>query len=165
MQARLPQDKLARARYTVRDLQNKATISHQELESAVDFLSFAAKVVIPGRAFLRRLFDALRRPTAVHRIITDMNADLRWWRSLLDNWDGLALLRRLDSRPTWHIWTDASGRHGMGGYIREHLSQPPLEAFSIRMATRHRRKDIQFKEMKAVQHAIQLWLLHRQLTP
>ena len=53
MQARLPPDKLARARNAAKDLLNRATISHQELESAVGFLSFAAKIVVPGRAFLR----------------------------------------------------------------------------------------------------------------
>ena len=158
MQARLPPDKLARARNTAKDLLNRPTISHQELESAVGFLSFTAKIVIPGRAFLRRLFNALRRPAAVHRITPDMKADLLWWHTFLDDWDGLKLLRHLDSRSTVHIWTDASGKHGMGGYIRENLSQPVPEAFSIRLATRHRRKDIQFKEMKAVLHAIQLWL-------
>lgn len=55
MQARLPPDKLARARNTAKTLLNSGTISHRELESAVGFLSFTAKIVIPGRAFLRRL--------------------------------------------------------------------------------------------------------------
>ena len=158
IQARLPPDKLARARNTAKTLLNRATVSHQKLESAVGFLSFTAKIVIPGRAFLRRLFNALRRPAAVHHITSNMKADLRWWQSFLDQWDGLKLLRHLDSRPTWHIWTDASGRHGMEGYIREHPSQPALEAFSVHLATRHRRKDIQFKEIKTVHQAIQLWL-------
>lgn len=70
MLARLPPDKLARARNTAQDLLNRATIPHRELESAVGFLSFAAKIVIPGRAFLRRLFNAIRRPVAVIRIST-----------------------------------------------------------------------------------------------
>ena len=48
MQARLPPDKLVRARNSVEDLLNWTTISHFELESAVGFLSFAAKVVVPG---------------------------------------------------------------------------------------------------------------------
>lgn len=77
MQARLPPDKLAKARNSVETLLNQATISHRELESAVGFLSFAAKVMIPGRAFLRRLFDALRRPTAIYKITYEMKADLR----------------------------------------------------------------------------------------
>ena len=156
MQARLPPDKLVRARKTVKDLLNKPSISHQELESAVGFLSFAAKIVIPGRAFLRRLFDALRTPKPWHRISPAMKADLQWWQAFLDDWNCLKLIDHLDSRPTFHIWTDASGRLGMGGYILQHLSEPVQEAFSIRLATRHRRKDIQFKEMKAVYEAIQL---------
>ena len=158
MQARLPPDKLARARSTVKDLLNRSSISHQELQTAVGFLSFASKVVVPGRAFLRRLYDALSKPTAIHHITCDMKADLQWWHTVLDDWDGLKLLQHLDSRPTYHIWTDASGRLGIGGYILQQLSEPVQEAFSIRLSTRQRRKDIQFKEMKAVQVAIQLWL-------
>ena len=89
-----------------------------------------------------------------------MRADLLWWLSFLKDWDGLMLLRHLDSHHTWHIWTDASGKHGMGGYILEHpdLLTSAQEAFSIRMPTRYKRKDIQFKEIKAVHNAIQLWL-------
>ena len=159
MQARLPPDKLARARNTVKDLLHKASISHHDLESAVGFLSFAAKIVIPGRAFLRRLFDSLRTPTPWHRITPAMKADLHWWQDFLNDWDGLKLLKHVDSRPTFYIWTDASGRLGMGGYILQDLSNSVQEAFSIRLTTRHRRKDIQFKEMKAVYQAILLWLV------
>ena len=160
MQARLPRAKLARARNTAETLLKQVDISHQELESAVGFLSFAAKVVVSGRAFLRRLFDALRRLVAIHRTTSEMRADLLWWQSFLKDWDGLMLLRHLDSRHTWHIWTDASGKHGMGGYILEHpdLLASAQEAFSVRMPTRHKCKDIQFKEIKAVHNAIQLWL-------
>lgn len=162
MEARLPPDKLAKARTTVKNLLKRATISHQELESAVGFLSFAAKVVIPGRAFLRRLFDALRRPAVIVRITGDMRADLLWWDTFLEHWNGVALIRHVDSRVTWHIWTDASGKFGMGGYILDHpdhiQSIQLKDVFSIKTATRHRSKDIQFKEMKAVHHAMELWL-------
>lgn len=160
MQARLPPDKLARARSMVEDLLKKATISHRELESAVGFLSFAAKIVIPGRAFLRRLFDAIRRPTAFIRITSNMRADLLWWKAFLKDWNGLQLLRHVESRKTWYIWTDASGNLGMGGYIleRPELLHSVQDVFSIRVPTRHARKDIQFKEMKAVLHAVRLWL-------
>ena len=43
MQARLPPDKLARAKNTADDLINRRIISRYELESAVGFLLFAAK--------------------------------------------------------------------------------------------------------------------------
>ena len=70
-------------------------------------LSYAARIMIPGSAFPRRLFDAL-------------------------------------------------GKQGIGGYI---LAQPDLlqfvqEAFCLPISTRHRHKDIQFKEVKFVYHAI-----------
>ncbi len=100
MQARLPPDKLARARNTAKNLLKRATISYQALELAVGFLSFAAKIVIPGRAFLRRLFDALRRPGATIRITSHIKADLQWWDTFLEDWNGLQLLRHVASRPT-----------------------------------------------------------------
>ena len=144
MQARLPPDKLARARNTAKDLLNKSYVSHQELESAVGFLSFASKVVVPGRAFLRRLYNALRRPVRLHTITSCMKADLQWWLTFLDNWDGLKLLRNMDDRPTWYVWTDASGNHGMGGYILNETSHlpSPQDVFSIRVPIRYRHKDI-----------------------
>ena len=52
---------------------------------------------------------------------------------------------------------------GYGDYTlpsSDQLNSIRLEdTFSTRVATRHRHKDIQFKEMKAVLHAIQFWLI------
>ena len=158
IQVRLPPDKLARARNTVDDLLKRRIISHHKLESAVGFLSFAAKIVIPGRAFLRRLFDAIRRPVAMIRITKHMKADLLWWKAFLKDWNGISLLRHTADRNTIYIWIDASRKFGLGGYILEHPGTAVYHAFSTRIATRHLRKDIQFKEMQAVSHALLLWL-------
>ena len=131
---------------------------HRELESAVEFLSFAAKIVVPGRAFLRRLFDAIRRPAAVIRQSAGMKADVLWWRTFLKDWNGLKLLRHVASRESWYIWTDASGKLGTGGYILRHpdLLQHVQDVFSICVPSRHARKDIQFKELTAILYAIRL---------
>ena len=51
---RLPPDKLAGARNTATTLLTGAAISHHELVSAADFLSFTAKVVVRGRVVLHR---------------------------------------------------------------------------------------------------------------
>ena len=158
MQARLSQDKLARARSTVDNLLQKRTIPHRELESAIGFLSFAAMVVIPGRAFLRRLFDAIRRPTAIIRITNAMRADLLWWKTFLEDWTDLQLLRHVTERHTRPVWTDASGTFGMGGYLLEDCALPIQDVFSTRVPPRHLCKDIQFKEMRAVGYAVELWL-------
>ena len=76
MEARLPADKLARARSLVATHLNNSSISHSELQSLVGFLSFAARVIVPGRAFLRRLFNSLKTYVPYHYITTDMRADL-----------------------------------------------------------------------------------------
>ena len=59
MQVRLFSNKLERARRMMADLLKRAIILHRELESAVGFLLFTAKIVVPERVFLRRLFDAI----------------------------------------------------------------------------------------------------------
>lgn len=59
MEVRLPQDKLEKAKSWVAKTLKSQTISRSNLRSLLGFLSFACKVVIPGRAFLLRLFDAL----------------------------------------------------------------------------------------------------------
>ena len=76
IQTRLPLDKLARARNSIKDLLNRATIPHRKLESAIEFLSFTTKIVISKRAFLRRLFNAIRRSITIIRITVDIRTDL-----------------------------------------------------------------------------------------
>ena len=76
MEARLPADKLARTRSLMATHLNNSSISHSELQSLVGFLSFAARVIVPGRAFLRRLFNSLKIYVPYHHITTDIRADL-----------------------------------------------------------------------------------------
>ena len=76
-----------------------------------------------------------------------MKADLLWWKAFLKDWNGLSLLRHVADRQTRYIWTDASGKFGLGGYMLEQPGMAVNDVFSKRVATRHLRKDIQFKEM------------------
>ena len=129
------------------DLLKRRIISRYKLELAVGFLLFAAKIVIPRRAFLRRLFDAIRRLVAMIRITKYMKADLLWWKAFLKDWNGISLLRYTADRNTIYIWIDASGKFGLGSYILEYPGIAVYYAFSTRITTRYLRKDIQFKEM------------------
>lgn len=91
------------------------------------------------------------------RITKHMKADLLWWKAFLKDWNGISLLRHVADRQTRHIW-NASGKFGLGGYMLERPGTAVHDVFSARVATRHIRKDIQFKEMQAVNHALHLWL-------
>ncbi len=160
MEARLPPEKLARMLRLIDETLATPTVTHHQLQSVVGLLSFGARVVIPGRAVLRRLFDALRLPIHSHRITTAMEADLRWWKSCLSGWNGVRLLRSTAARSSAHIWTDASGKFGLGGYLipSPHSDPRPDFTSSRHVPTRVKRKRIQFKEMLAVKIALSLWL-------
>ena len=161
MEARLPPDKLARARAQIRALLHRSSVTHKELQSLIGLLSFASKVVIPGRAFLRRLYDALRLEVFYHHVTPAMRADLDWWHLFLTRWNGMKLLRLIQDRPLLYMWTDASSTRGLGGYILDYPSQAPSidGVFASRVPTRHAIKDdIQFREMLAVKLAVKRWL-------
>ena len=159
MQARLPDEKLQKGIRLLDSALAKGSIARPELESLIGFLSFAAKVILPGRAFLRRLYDLLAGFSYYTHITPGVKQDLLWWREFLSNWNGIKILRHPD-QPVKYMWTDASGNLGLGGYILDHISQAPSlhNGFSKRTPSRHVDKDIQFKEMLAVLTGIRAWL-------
>ena len=53
-------------------------IEYDDLQSLTGFLFFAAKVVRPGHACLRHLFDALANCRRHIRVSPQMKADLQW---------------------------------------------------------------------------------------
>jgi hypothetical protein len=147
MEARLPPAKLQKATELVEHALKKGTLSLQELQSLIGFLSFCCKVVPLGRSFLRRLYDATSDyPTGNHptsnyphtgttrsarkqqrrRLTADIKADLRWWKRFLPSWNGIAIIR--PSRATLLLWTDASGNEGLGGYFLPGESPPSTAA-------------------------------------
>jgi hypothetical protein len=116
MEARLSFAKLQRARDLVVVAAMAKAISRQDLEVLVGFLSFCAKVVVPGRAFLRALYASAAKDSRYHRITAAMAKDIAWWHYFLPRWNGIKILRSSNSRPTSYIWTDASSSWGIGGY-------------------------------------------------
>lgn len=162
MEARLPPAKLKKAQDWVKKALAQRTISRENLQSLLGFLSFAAKVVVPGRAFLRRLFTALQKFKRVYPISGEMRADLHWWASFLLKWNGIQVLRHLNTRPAIRLWSDASGLNGIGGFFLTESQSIPLvsQAFSKRFSTKDREKHITVKEMLAVLHALHTWLPH-----
>ena len=83
MEAWLPQDKLGKAIAWVEKIWDAQSIARSELKSLVGFLFFEAKVVVPGRAFLWRLFDALAKLQSYYHLDVEMRANLNWWKEFL----------------------------------------------------------------------------------
>lgn len=62
MKAQLPKNKFKKAiEEMAKILEKESSITHEELQFLVGLLFFAAKIVCPGRAFLRRLYEALTK--------------------------------------------------------------------------------------------------------
>ncbi len=57
MEARLPLGKVEKIRTHLLNMQSREQTNLRDLQSLIGLLNFACSVVVPGRAFLRRLID------------------------------------------------------------------------------------------------------------
>ena len=64
-------------------LEKKSFTIYEELQFLVGFLFFATKVVYPGRAFLRRLYDTLAKGGKYLHWFKPIRNDLLWWEKFL----------------------------------------------------------------------------------
>lgn len=76
MIARLPRDKLVKISTLLSEFKGKRSVALTDLQSLLGFVSFACMVNVPGRAFLRRLFDLTIGHTHPHYRIT-LNSESR----------------------------------------------------------------------------------------
>lgn len=139
----------------------------QQIRSLAGSLVFVTRVCVLGRAFLRRIFDQVaimltwRLPR--RRLTQYAKREIEWWRVTLGNYRAIRYLTDEPSfLPELHVWSDASGRLGIGGHLQ---GSGVGEEFSEHLPRRHRDKDIMFKEAFAVLRCVQLWKgkMHRKL--
>ena len=76
-------------------------------------LLFFVRVVFLRPSYIA-LASARSRQQFVH-INEIVRADLLWWEYFLQQWNGRMFFRRRD--PSFHVFTDASGSYGCGGYF------------------------------------------------
>ena len=84
MEMRLPDEKLAELRQLIANWSSKHAGKKRELLSLIGKLSHAAKIVVPGRIFLRRMIDTANKAKQLDHWIhltADFKSDLAWWRS------------------------------------------------------------------------------------
>ena len=82
MEAPLPEDKLAKCCSQLADFCSRKSVTLKEMQSLIGLLHFACCVVVPGRAFLRRLIDltrGIRKPTHHVRLTKECKHDLNVW--------------------------------------------------------------------------------------
>lgn len=114
MQLSLPDDKVQAARQTVDNMFRKKKVQLRELQSLIGVLNFACRVIVPGRAFLRRLINLTRGVTKPHYFIKldkEARKDLAAWKLFLDHFNGrfLCLPNRWSSSDNIKLFSDACG--------------------------------------------------------
>ncbi|XP_033758566.1 uncharacterized protein LOC117340891 [Pecten maximus] len=122
MEARLPQDKLDRCRDLITSFKTRKKVTLKNLQSLIGTLQFATAVVLPGRAFLRRLIDitiGIQKSFHLVRLPKSAKADLIMWEEFLQSFNGSQFF--LDDRwmlsDSINFFTDSSylGFGGMFG--------------------------------------------------
>ena len=155
-----PRDKLLHIRATLKSWKSwrgQKRCSKRELLSLLGTLHHAATVVKPGRIFLRRIIELSTVAAQLHFIIRlnrSFQADLEWWSTFIEEWNGIGILRALGvSQPDLSVQSDASGKWGCGAvYNRKWFQlQWPPEWLSI---------DIAVKELLAIVLAAATWGHH-----
>ena len=137
LEIRLPQAKLRELQQLIRSWVGRTSCSRKELELLVGQLGHASRVVAPGKTFMWQFFELLAGVRQAHhhiRLNAAFRLDLLWWATVLDTWNGMAMMQTSSVQMTYHVWTDASGHFGCGAVYPTSLSwlqlpwpQPPLQ--------------------------------------
>ena len=118
----------------IQSWQTRRSCKRCQLESLIGHLHHAAKVVWPGRTFLRRMLDLLccfhTRDHTI-RLSSDFRLDLQWWHDFLTSWHGVSLwLFPGMSAPTdVEVTSDAVGFLGFGAYCN--ITPCPTEEWTL----------------------------------
>ena len=153
---RIPLDKLTKCNSLIDELLSCKRCTLQKLQSVLGFLNFVCQVILPGRAFLRRLY-ALTAKVAkpYHSIYLSVNAkeDLRLWKLFLSAHNGVTLYKEelFLSPEVRHIFTDSSKTLACGAIFgKEWFSLPwPSPWFC--------EQNITFLELIPIVWAIETW--------
>ena len=121
MEMRLPDAKVTELQQLLVLWSSRKAGKKRELLSLIGKLSHTAKIVVPGRIFLRRMIDTANQAKKLDHWIhltAEFRSDLTWWRLFLKSWNGRTKMQIMAPAqpPKATVTTDASGRWGCGGF-------------------------------------------------
>ena len=123
MEALFSPEKIQTLQQAISSLQSHRKCTKRQLLSLIGSLSFATRVVVPGRPFLSRLIKLSCTVSGLEHFV-HLNSrvweDLNMWSTFLQNWNGHSffLEDQLTSAPDLSLYTNASGAHGYGTYYQ-----------------------------------------------
>ena len=152
---RLPADKLTKLKKLLKQWSHKRKVLKKDLLSLIGFLSFACKVIKPGRLMLRRLIDLSTTVKSDFHYIylnAETREDIKWWNEFLPDWNGVSVIQQaFVSSEDLQLFTDASDL-GIGGVFGDKWFYSPLRDDWSPQAC-----DINCREMLALWAAVTSW--------
>ena len=163
MEARLPEDKLARISQLLDSFSARRSARLVDLQSLIGTLQFACKVVVPGRTFLQRMINLTRGvPSRFHhiRLNKQFQRDITMWKVFLTQWNGRSFFLDsfVTSSPDLELYTDAASTIGFGGYFNGKWFQghwPPHLLINKKTGI-----SIEWQELFPIVIACALWYPH-----
>ena len=118
-EARLPVDKLQKCRMLLRTFYKRRKVTLKELQSLLGLLKFTCSVIVPGRAFLRRMIDltkGAKRPYHRIRLSKEAKSDMATWLTFLDKFNGkpFFLDDKWETSSSLELFIDTAGSKGYG---------------------------------------------------
>ena len=148
-------DKLDTCYRLIQEALSKPKITLKGLQCIIGTLNFACGVVLPGRAFLRRLIDltiGVSKPFHYIRVTREAREDLKTWAEFLSQYNGKTLFLddRWRSSPQLSLFTDAAGSIGYAGIFAN-------DWFQGNWNEEWRTQSIQLQEFYPIVLAVELW--------
>ncbi len=166
MTASCTPDRLIQIRALTDKWLHLTTVKLRELESLIGILEFVTRVVRPGRVMLSRL-RAFKRTFGgqahiPHVVSDDVKADVRWWHTLLQAWNGVSLMYELEwqtaSSLGIHIaLTSDACLTGYGAAWDGECIAGKWTAADLHEAMRTDRESMPYLELKALVIAAATW--------
>ena len=112
MMARLPIDKLEAYREQLQELLHSRTVKLKNMQSAIGILQFSTSVIIPGKAFVRRLIDTTIGISVPYHYVTitpEAKKDIKMWHTFFAHHNGKTLfISQTQDSVTLNLYSDAS---------------------------------------------------------
>ena len=123
IEARLPQDKLARINEHLSSFTKRRSVRLAELQSLIGTLQFACKVVVQDRTFLQRAINLTRGlPSRFHHVMLNREfiKDLDKWKVFLLKWNRRSFFLESSTTPSpdLDLYTGAASTIGFGGFFQ-----------------------------------------------
>ena len=153
-EARLSPEKVAKLTELLASFKGRKKCTKKQLLSLVGSLSFACKVIRPGRSFLSRMISLAYSVRELHhriRIPISIKRDMNVWRLFLHDWNGRRFF--LQEEVLWsdaEFCTDASGALGFGGVFMKEWFYGPWK-------NRERKWSIEAQELYPIVVAASIW--------